>query len=77
MADKAASEAMLKTSSLERTIVDPTILTNGAKGSGIRELSRTERVGLRHRITRADVAAWILDETVANRHIKEEVLISK
>jgi uncharacterized protein YbjT (DUF2867 family) len=76
-ADKTMSEAILKESSLDWTIADPTILTNGPKGSGTRELSRTERIGLLHTITRADLAAWLLNEAVANNHTRDEVIISK
>jgi uncharacterized protein YbjT (DUF2867 family) len=76
-ADKARSEAILKESNLDWTIVDPTILTNGRKGSGARELPQTEKIGLLHTITRADLAAWMLKEAVENKHSRDEVIISK
>ena len=76
-ADKAASEVILKESGLDWTIVGPTILTDGPRGSGARELPSTEKISLRHTITRADVAAWLLNEAVASAHIRGEVIISK
>ncbi|HYH75102.1 MAG TPA: NAD(P)-binding oxidoreductase [Candidatus Saccharimonadales bacterium] len=74
--DKSASEALLRKSSLDWTIVYPTGLTNNEKGARVRVVSSSETVGMKNKIARADVAAWILDELKANKHVKAEALIT-
>lgn len=75
--DKTESEKILKKSNLEWTIVDPVILTDGSKGSGVRVLPENEKITVWHTITRADVAAWILNEAEKNEYLKKEIIISR
>lgn len=74
-ADKAASESVLKASDLEWTIVDPTRLHN-AQSLDARVVPSTERITLGHSMSRAAVAAWMLQEADRNGHLHEEVIIS-
>jgi putative NADH-flavin reductase len=75
--DKAASETALRDSDLEWTIVYPTRLTNQRKGSGVRVLRENERIGLRYKVARADVAAWMLEEAEHEAYCKKNVTISQ
>ena len=75
--DKTASEMKLENSALLWTIVRPTILGNQRVTAGARLVPPGERVGLGNRISRADVATWILDECTKNEHVNAEVLISE
>jgi uncharacterized protein YbjT (DUF2867 family) len=76
-ADKARSEDMLRASDLDWTIVYPPLLTTKPAGSGLRILPETEKIGLRHTLGRADLAAWMLHEAQTNEHVKGEVVVSK
>jgi hypothetical protein len=68
-------EPFLKASDLDRVIVDPPILTNGSSLRS-RIVPPTEKIGLRHAMSRAVVAAWMLGEAKQNLHLKGEVLLS-
>jgi uncharacterized protein YbjT (DUF2867 family) len=57
--DKAAGEQLIRDSDLDWTIVYPSVLTDGpAVGSVV--LPDGARRGITERISRADVAAWLL-----------------
>ncbi len=75
--DKVTSETMLRQSSLDWTIVHPTVLTDQPEGSGLRVVPEAEKLSLKHKIARADVAAWILKEIENNAYVKADVTISK
>lgn len=75
--DKTRSEAILRSSDLDWTIVFATGLTNQVKGSGLRVVPKTEKLSMKHKAARADVAAWMLKEAKDNVHTKAEVIISK
>ena len=75
--DKSTSENLLRNSPLDWTIVYPTRLTNQPKGSGLRVISETEKLGMKHTIARADVAAFMLGEAEKNAYLKKEVTISQ
>jgi len=77
MKDKSNSESILKTSSLDWTIVYAALLTNEPKGSGLRVVPSTEKIGMKHKIARADVASFMLEEAKNNAYVKKEVTISK
>ena len=64
MRDKETMEAVVRGSWLYWTIVRPTALTNGSRTNSYRAGTDLP-VGLRSRIARADVAAFLLRETVA------------
>lgn len=74
--DKTNSEALLRSSNLVWTIVYATRLTNQPKGSGLRVVPKSEKLSIKHKIARADVASWILEEVKDNAHINAEVIIS-
>ena len=74
--DKSASEDLLRQSDLDWTIVYPTGLSNNEKGATVRIVSSSEKVGMKNKIARADVAAWILNEAEENNHIRSEALIT-
>lgn len=75
--DKATSEELLRASDLDWTIVYPTSLTNASKGAMLRVVPVGEKVGITHKIARADVAAWILTEANENKFVKKDVLITQ
>jgi putative NADH-flavin reductase len=74
-ADKAAGEAILRRSSLAWTLVYPVTLTNGPRLGRYRV---GERLALRGfpRISRADVADFLLKQVEDNRYLRRGVLIS-
>jgi hypothetical protein len=67
---------LLRKSDLEWTVVDPTMLSNGSNNLSTRRLAPNEKIGLRHKITRAALAAWMLHEAVESRHVRDEVILS-
>ena len=74
-ADKAAGEAVLVRSSLEWTLVYPTTLTNGP-GTG--RWRADERLALRGlpRISRADLAAFLLAQVEDRSFVRKGVLVT-
>jgi putative NADH-flavin reductase len=74
--DKSRSEELLRKSDLEWTIVYPTLLTDTAKGASVRVVGSPEKVGMKNKIARADVAAWILSEAENNAYVRKKALIS-
>lgn len=74
--DKDASEDILRSSDLDWTIVYATGLTNGEKSHNVRVVAANEKVSMKNKISRADVAAWILDEAESNKFVKNEELIT-
>jgi len=77
IADKSAGEKLLRDSDLDWTIVYATILTNKPKGSGVRIVQKTEKIGMNNKIARADVAAWILDSLKNAKYVRKSVTISQ
>ena len=75
--DKTNSENLLRASNLDWTIVYATALTNQPKGSGLRVLSSDEKISMKNKIARADVASFMLEEAKKNAYVKKEVTISK
>jgi putative NADH-flavin reductase len=74
--DKSQSEELLRKSDLEWTIVYPTLLTDTAKGARVRVVGSPEKVGMKNKIARAEVAAWIVSEAENNAYVRKEALIS-
>ena len=73
--DKAAGEEVLRRSGLDWTLVYPVTLTNGPRTGQYRV---GERLALRGfpRISRADVAAFLVSQLADATYVKKEVLIS-
>jgi uncharacterized protein YbjT (DUF2867 family) len=77
ISDKVTSENHVRSSDLDWTLIYATRLTNQPKGSGVRALSDTEKLSLKNKIARADVAAFMLREAEQNAYIRREVTISQ
>ncbi|MBI5909982.1 MAG: SDR family oxidoreductase [Betaproteobacteria bacterium] len=74
-ADKEAGEDYLRRSSLDWTLIHPAILTNGPKTAKYRVGERLELHGL-PKISRADVADFVLSQLEDATYLRKEVLIS-
>jgi len=74
-ADKDRQESLIKASNLDWTIVRPGFLTNGPSTKSYRML--TDLTGIRAgRISRADVAHFILNELESNRYLRQTPLLT-
>jgi uncharacterized protein YbjT (DUF2867 family) len=74
--DKSAGEEMLRQSDLEWTIVYASILTDGpASGSAV-VLPEGAKRGLSQKISRSDVAAWMVEAAAAAHHNRKGVGIT-
>jgi putative NADH-flavin reductase len=73
-ADASAQERAVIDSGLDWTVVKPPRLTSGGATHRVRA-DRAQRVGLLSRVSRADLAAFMLDEASAGRHIRERVYV--
>jgi putative NADH-flavin reductase len=73
--DKEVQEDAIMKSALDWTIVRPVILTNGEKTGKYRSLTPTDS-SLGQKISRADVADFLLSEMSAQDHVKEAVSLS-
>lgn len=74
-ADKERAEQTLRQSPLDWTLVYPTILTGGLLTGCYRVGERLELRGL-PRISRADLAAFLLDQVEDRSYIRKGVLVS-
>jgi uncharacterized protein YbjT (DUF2867 family) len=73
--DKVAGEELIRDSGLDWTIVYPSFLTDGpAVGSVVLPEGATR--GISERISRADVAAWLVDAATTNRYSGQNVAIT-
>jgi putative NADH-flavin reductase len=75
-ADKAAGEAIVRASSLEWTIAYPTMLTDGPRTGRYRAGETLELRGM-SKISRADVADFLLRELSARAFVRKGVVLSK
>jgi len=74
-ADKDRQESLIKASDVDWTIVRPGFLTNGPLTGNYRVL--TELTGITAgRISRADVAHFILNELQSKRHLRQTPLLT-
>jgi uncharacterized protein YbjT (DUF2867 family) len=73
--DKAAGEEVLRASGLDWTIVYATVLTNGPKTEP-RVVPETEKVGASQRISRADVASFLLQAASDGLYSRRDVIIT-
>jgi putative NADH-flavin reductase len=74
-ADKEAGEAVLRRSQLDWTLVHPVALTHGPRTGRYRVGERLALHGL-PRVSRADLAAFLLSQIHAPTYIRKAVLIS-
>lgn len=74
-ADKAAGEEILRHSGLDWTLVYPVMLTNGPRTGRCRAGERLDLHGF-PRISRADVAAFLLSQVSDGAYIRKGVIIS-
>ena len=73
-ADAAQQERAVVDSGLDWTVVKPPRLTSGPATHHIRA-DRALRVGLLSYISRGDLAAFILDEALVSRYLRERVYV--
>jgi putative NADH-flavin reductase len=74
-ADKAKANAMLQQSGLDWTLVCPTVLTNGARVGTYRVGERLAMTGL-PKISRADVASYMLEQLSSAEWVRRTAVIS-
>ena len=74
-ADKAAGEAIVRASSLEWTIAYPTMLTDGPRTGRYRAGETLELRGM-PKISRADVADFLLRDLAARAFVRKGVVLS-
>jgi uncharacterized protein YbjT (DUF2867 family) len=73
--DKTAGEEVLRASGLDWTIVYATVLTDGPKIEP-RVVPETEKVGMSQRISRADVASFLLQAATDGLYRRGDVIIT-
>ena len=73
--EKTAGEEVLRSSGLDWTIVYATVLTNGPKTEP-RVVPDTEKVGVSQRISRADVASFLLQAATDGLYRRRDVIIT-
>lgn len=74
--DKLESEEILRSSKLDWTIVYAATL-NGGDSHDARVVRGNEKLGMKHKISRASVAKFIVEELEGKKYLKKEVIISK
>jgi hypothetical protein len=74
--DKTASET-LRGSDLNWTIAYVSTLTARPGTGRVREVPPTERLGLRHRISHADSAAWMLKSVCRKEYFRAGVVVAQ
>ena len=74
--DKIAGELLLRQSDLDWTITYPGPLTDGAATGFVEELPEGTRRRISERISRADVAAWLVQAATSSQYIRRSVGIT-
>jgi len=74
--DKSAGEKALRESHLDWTIVYASGLTDGPAGGPVVVLTEGSRWSLSHRITRTDVAAWLVQAATSPQVSRRSVSIT-
>jgi uncharacterized protein YbjT (DUF2867 family) len=75
--DKTSSETLLRGSDLNWTIAYVSTLTDRPGTGRVREVPPAERLGLRHRISRADSAAWMLKSFCRKEYFRAGVVLAQ
>jgi uncharacterized protein YbjT (DUF2867 family) len=73
--DKTAGEQALRASGLDWTIVYPTVLTNGPMTAAT-VVPETTKVGMSQKISRADVASFLLQAATDGHYSRRAVIIT-
>ena len=73
--DRMRQETVVIDSGLEWTLVKPPRLTDGVAGGNV-VVDRRLRIGLLSKISRADLATFLINECVAPRHVRQAVYVS-
>jgi putative NADH-flavin reductase len=73
-ADKDRQEALIRKSNLDWVIVRPAAFTNGPLGGRLRALTELEGVTISS-VSRADTAAFVLDQLESDRWLKKSPLV--
>ena len=74
--DKSVGEEMLRRSDLEWTIVYASILSDGPASGSVAVLPEGAKRGLSQKISRADVAAWMVKAAASAEHSRSSVGIT-
>jgi uncharacterized protein YbjT (DUF2867 family) len=74
--DKSVGEEMLRRSDLEWTIVYASLLSNGPVSGSVVVLPEGAKRGLSQKISRADVAAWMVQTATGVQHSRHSVGIT-
>ncbi|MDH5727343.1 MAG: NAD(P)H-binding protein, partial [Nitrospira sp.] len=74
--DREEQERLVESSQLDWTIVKPPRLTDSPPQGRV-QASASLRVGLLSRISRADLAAFILDEVQAGRFVRQRTFVKE
>ena len=74
--DKAAGEELIRHSDLDWTIVYPSVLTDGPAVGSVAVLLDDATRGISERISRADVAAWLVQAATEHQHSGQRVGIT-
>jgi putative NADH-flavin reductase len=75
LVDKAGMEAEIEGSNLDWTLVRPPMLTDGEK-TGVARVLSTEGGEKAHKITRADLAAFMVKELESGRYVRQAVTVT-
>jgi putative NADH-flavin reductase len=76
MRDKDRMEALVRASALDWTLVRPPVLTNGARSAAYRS-GTALKPGVAGRLSRADLAAFMLHEAQQGQYIGAAVVVSR
>jgi uncharacterized protein YbjT (DUF2867 family) len=74
--DKSAGEEMLRRSDLEWTIAYASVLSDGPANGSVAVLPDGAKRHLSEKISREDVAAWMLEAATSGQHSRRSVGIT-
>ncbi len=74
--DKTLGEEILRSSGLDWTIIYANPLTNGPPTGYVSVLPERAKWGMSHRISRADVAAWLVQTVTGGQYSRRSVAIT-
>jgi uncharacterized protein YbjT (DUF2867 family) len=74
--DKSAGEEVLRRSDLDWTIVYPSMLTDGPAGGSVAVLPESAKRRMSQKISRADVAAWLVQAATGVQYSRRAIGIT-